>query len=86
MIPTLTIILFLGVLTFIIVMLLPAIIELKKPKDAGPRIILENTFYLQNLGVSLDIPSLEVDEPIEVNQKIVKKIVKVLTVLPRLEV
>ncbi|MDW8023127.1 MAG: hypothetical protein RMJ15_05265 [Nitrososphaerota archaeon] len=30
-----------GVLTFILVMFLPAIIELKKPKDPGPRMILE---------------------------------------------
>jgi hypothetical protein len=86
MIPILTITLFLGVLTFIIIMLLPAIIELKRPKDAGPRIILENGFYLQNLRVPLDIPSLEVDEQIEVNQKIFKKIVKVLTALPMLEI
>lgn len=78
--------LFLAVLTFIIVMLLPALIELKKPKDAGPRIMLEDTLYLQIFHVSSDIPLLDADdEKVELNQKIIEKMATVLAVLPRLE-
>ncbi|MEM3703403.1 MAG: hypothetical protein QXX79_03150 [Candidatus Bathyarchaeia archaeon] len=89
MIPTSTLTsiipLSLAVLTFIIVMLLPALIELKKPKDAGPRIMLEEAVYLQILNASLNIPLLDGDDEVELNQKIIERMVKVLAVLPRLE-
>ncbi len=78
--------LFLAVLTFIMVMLLPAIIELKKPKDAGPRIMLEDMISLQSLSVSPDIPLLDFDDEVELNQKIIEKMAKVLAILPKLEV
>jgi hypothetical protein len=79
--------LFLAVLTFIIVMLMPALFELKKPKDAGPRIILEDTLYLKILNASPNIPLLDADdEKVELNQEIIEKMAKVLAVLPRLEV
>jgi len=91
MIPTSTltsiITLFLAVLAFIIVMLMPALFELKKPKDAGPRIMLEDTLYLQIINASPNIPLLDVDdEKVELNQNIIEKMVKVLAVLPKLEV
>jgi hypothetical protein len=91
MIPTSALIsiipLFIAVLTFIIVMLLPALIELKKPKDAGPRIMLEDALYLQILNASPDIPLLDVDDDkVELNQKIIERMAKVLAVLPMLEV
>lgn len=79
--------LFLAVLTFIIVMLLPALIELKKPKDAGPRIMLEDALYLQIFHTSPDIPLLDGDdEKVELNPKIIEKMATVLAVLPKLEV
>jgi hypothetical protein len=79
--------LFLAVLAFIIVMLMPALFELKKPKDAGPRIMLEDMLYLQILNASPNIPLLDVDdEKVELNQNIIEKMVKVLAVLPKLEV
>jgi hypothetical protein len=79
--------LFLAVLAFIIVMLMPALFELKKPKDAGPRIMLEDTLYLQIINASPNIPLLDVDdEKVELNQNIIEKMVKVLAVLPKLEV
>lgn len=78
--------LFLAVLTFIMVMLLPAIIELKKPKDAGSRIMLEDMIPLQSLSVSPDIPLLDFDDEVELNQKIIEKMAKVLAILPKLEV
>lgn len=78
--------LFLAVLTFIILMLLPAFIEWKKPEDAGPRIMIEEAVYLQILNVSMGIPLLDGDDEVELNQKIMEKMAKVLAVLPRLEV
>jgi len=79
--------LFLAVLAFIIVMLMPALFELKKPKDAGPIIMLEDMLYLQILNASPNIPLLDVDdEKVELNQNIIEKMVKVLAVLPKLEV
>jgi len=79
--------LFLAVLTFLIVMLMPALFELKKPKDAGPRIMLEDTLYSKILNASPNIPLLDVDdEKVELDQEIIKRMAKVLAVLPRLEV
>ncbi|MEM2911990.1 MAG: hypothetical protein QXM52_07535 [Candidatus Bathyarchaeia archaeon] len=90
MVPTSTLAsiipLFIAVLAFIIVMLLPAIIELKKPKDAGPRIILEDMLSLQILSVSPEIPLLDFDDEVELNQKIIERMAKVLAILPKLEV
>jgi len=79
--------LFLAVLTFLIVMLMPALFELKKPKDSGPRIMLEDTLYSKILNASPNIPLLDVDdEKVELDQEIIKRMAKVLAVLPRLEV
>ncbi|MGB9960521.1 MAG: hypothetical protein ACPLKQ_08430 [Candidatus Bathyarchaeales archaeon] len=76
---------FLAVLTFIIIMLLPAFIELKKPKDAGPRIMLEEAASLHFLNASLDIPLLDEEDKVELSQKTMEKVAAVLAVLPRLE-
>ncbi|MEM1565018.1 MAG: hypothetical protein QW734_04340 [Candidatus Bathyarchaeia archaeon] len=43
---------FFGVLFFIILTLLPSIIELKRPEDPGPKIIIDyDLIYLHNLDV-----------------------------------
>jgi len=50
MIPNLTsiiVILILGIPILILIMLLPALLELKKPKDGGPRMIMENVSEVQ---------------------------------------
>ncbi|MEM1588876.1 MAG: hypothetical protein QW175_00465 [Candidatus Bathyarchaeia archaeon] len=51
MVPTPTInlrlmLLFLSILTFIFITLLPSIIELKKPRDPGPRIIKDYDYVM----------------------------------------
>ncbi|MEM3703971.1 MAG: hypothetical protein QXX79_06120 [Candidatus Bathyarchaeia archaeon] len=84
LIPIMT--LFLGVLTFIIVMLLPAIIELKRPKDPGPRIILEKTPYLANFQPMLGLPPLEAYETIKIDPESIGRLAKVLAALPVLDV
>jgi len=84
--PTLTtlILLTMGVSTLIFIMLLPAILELKKPKDAGPRIIIDYAFDMQTLWKEV-MPVLDVEEERILDKMIVKKIVEVISVLPNLE-
>jgi hypothetical protein len=74
----------LGVSIFIIIMLLPAFLELKKPKDAGPRMIKDYTFTA-NL-VTKEILIVNLEEKQEFDQTLVKKIVDVINALPNLEV
>ncbi|MEM2546444.1 MAG: hypothetical protein QXM37_02300 [Candidatus Bathyarchaeia archaeon] len=76
---------FFGVLAFILVMLFPAIIELKKPKDSGPRMIFEEPIYISNFPFQLSLPSLEADEDIKINPKSVDEMMKALAALPMLD-
>ncbi len=64
---------------FAFIMLLPAIIELKRPKDAGPRTIIEK------VRVDLEIPVLEGDRSV-LDQSVLTRIRDVIAVLPNLEV
>jgi hypothetical protein len=81
--PTTFGMLILGVSSFILIMLLPAILELKKPRDAGPRRIMDDSAMSQ-IGIALS--SLEPkEEKIELDLAILKKLVDVIAVLPNLE-
>jgi hypothetical protein len=83
--PTPTFILLtIGVLTFIFIMLLPSLLELKKPKDAGPRIIIDYTYDMQTLW-KVSMPIMDVEEERIFDKMLVKKIVEVISVLPNLE-
>jgi hypothetical protein len=73
-----------GVSTLIFIMLLPAILELKKPKDAGPRIIIDYAYDMQTLW-KVAMPILDVEEEIGFNKMLAKKIVDIISVLPNLE-
>ena len=83
--PTLTtfIILLFGVITFVLTMFLPALLELKKPRDAGPRIITENspTWKMWN---QLSISIADMEENV-LKQAFTGEITNVLSVLPNLE-
>ena len=69
-----------GALSFILIMLLPALFELKKPRDAGPRKIMEEIV----VGPPrIEITSMETD--VEVNQDLLRKVSAVISVLPNLE-
>jgi len=83
--PTLiSIMLGLGVLIFILIMLLPALFELKIPKDAGPRMVTDYGFPT-SLGIEeILIANLEEKQGFE--QILVKNIVDAINVLPNLEV
>lgn len=80
------ILLFSGVITFIIIMLLPAFFELKKPKDAGPRIIMDDVIIMQYLPKKelLPLQNME-EEKFGLDQAIVKRITEVIAILPNLE-
>ncbi|MDI6904972.1 MAG: hypothetical protein QMD13_05740 [Candidatus Bathyarchaeia archaeon] len=74
-----------GVLIFIFIMFLPALLELKKPKDAGPRMILNDVAVLQQLQIVQKIPIANMEEDLRFDQTVVKKIANVIAMLPNLE-
>jgi hypothetical protein len=77
--PMTFIVLFLEVSTFILIMLLPAFLELKKPRDAGPRTIMNNIVAIPQL------PTIMEDEKIVLDQALRQKIASIIAVLPSLE-
>jgi hypothetical protein len=82
--PTM-LVLFLGVSTFILIMLLPALLELKRPKDAGPRKI-ENFGIMQYHPTGVDIPLVNIEgEQYGLNRKIVRRIAEIMAILPNME-
>lgn len=66
-------------------MFLPALLELKKPKDAGPRMILNDVAVLQQLQIVQKIPIANMEEDLRFDQTVVKKIANVIAMLPNLE-
>ena len=52
----------------IILLFLPAIIELKKPRDAGPRLIIDNSAKIQ-LSVFDSIINIDDDSNFHLNQE-----------------
>jgi hypothetical protein len=82
--PTALILLTIGVSTLIFVMLLPSLLELKKPKDAGPRIIIDYANGMQTLWKEI-IPILDVEAERGFDKILVKKIVDIISILPNLE-
>jgi hypothetical protein len=72
-----------GVSAFIFLMLFPAILELKKPKDAGPRTIIEEMLF-QRFG--LRVPLMDDSrEVIELDAVASGKIFEIISALPNLE-
>jgi hypothetical protein len=71
-----------GVVVFVLVMFLPALFELKNPKDSGPRKIMDDALDAVS---QMKIVSLERGEETQVDQALVKKMASVLSVLPDLE-
>ncbi len=75
---TSAIILFFGVITFIVVMLLPALMELKKPKDAGPK-KLENG---EQHGINLLV---DMESEIKFDWTTIRRVAEIIAFLPSLE-
>lgn len=79
-IPSTFVMVILGVSTFILVMFLPALLELKNPKDPGPRRITKEASVWK---VETNLASMERD--FKVDQALIKKISEIIAVLPNLE-
>jgi hypothetical protein len=88
MIPNLTsaiLLVVIGAPALILVMFLPALLELRRPRDRGPRMIM-NDFH----GLLVGPPSvgavLNIEEEQRFDQSLLRLLVKVTAVLPCLEV
>ena len=82
--PTTFIMLILGVSTFIFVMFLPALLELKKHKDAEPRLIMNDAPVMQT-KIRETILMVNVEEEHGFDKILAKKMADVMAVLPNLE-
>jgi len=83
--PTLMMLIF-GVSTFIFIMFLPALLELKKPRDAGRRIIMDDVIIAQRFRAREIFPLANIEkEKFGLNQTIVKRITDIVSFLPNLE-
>ena len=88
MIPNLTsiiAILILGTTALILIMLLPALLELKKPKDGGPRMILDNISEVQ-IQIMRMIPIASIEDEQKFESALIQTLAKIIEVLPSLEV
>jgi len=88
MIPNLTSILtalMLGTPILILIMLLPVLVELKKPKDAGPRMIMDNVSEVP-IPIMRVIPIANIEEEQNFDSTLIQTLAKIIGVLPSLEV
>jgi len=88
MIPNLTpiiAILVFGIPVLILIMLLPAILELKKPKDGGPRIIMDSFSEVQ-IQLMRMTPIASIENEQRFDSAITQQLAKITAVLPNLEV
>jgi len=83
--PATIIVLIFGVSTFILIMLLPAFFELKRPKDAGPRRMMDNIVALHQLQLGQITSLINVEEESGLDQAVIKKITDIISFLPNLE-
>ncbi|MCS7095676.1 MAG: hypothetical protein N3F10_01080 [Candidatus Bathyarchaeota archaeon] len=75
---------FLGVISIIILALLPALIELKSPRDSGPWIILKAEPPPTVLRDSFEISILDIDDTYPCSD-LIQKLNEALSFLPELE-
>jgi hypothetical protein len=88
MIPNLTliIIILIGVTpALILIMFLPALFELKKPRDAGPREIVDSIPEVKMLAMQV-IPIANMEKEQKFDVSLIQTIAKIIGSLPSLEV
>jgi len=88
MIPNLTLIiavLIVGIPILILIIFLPALLELKKPKNGGPRIIMDNIPEVQ-IQIMRAIPMASIEEEQRFDSALIRPLAKIIEVLPSLEV
>jgi len=82
--PTLIAVIIIGAPSLILIMFLPALLELKKPKDSGPRRIMDDFSEMQGqMGKIIPIVNIEEEQKFDV--ALVKKIATIIAALPSLE-
>jgi hypothetical protein len=67
----------------LLIMLLPYVLELKKPRDAGPRFIMDNFSGLPQLTNMA--PLVDIEEGPQIEAKLGPSILGVLSFLPKLD-
>jgi hypothetical protein len=87
MIPNLTAIIIIIITTpvLILIMFLPAFIELKKPKDGGPRMITAEISEV-NVLITHFIPIANIEDEQKFDSSLIQTMAKSIEVLPSLEV
>jgi hypothetical protein len=88
MIPNLTAIIAILLVTapiLILIMFLPAFLELKKPKDDGPRMIMGSIPEV-NMRITHLIPITNIEDEQKFDSSLIQTMAKILEVLPTLEV
>jgi len=88
MIPNLTLIIIIligAIPTLILIMFLPALFEIKKPRDAGPRIILSSIPEVKMLATHV-IPIANIEKEQKFDVPLIQTIAKIIEFLPKLEV
>ena len=88
MLPTLNSIITVLTLTaplLIIIVFLPALVELKKPKDNGPRMIMENASELEAVMITI-IPLANIEENHKFDVSLIRTLSRIIEVLPSVEI
>lgn len=78
-------ILALGVPILILFMLLPVILELKKPKDKNPHMIMDNISEVQ-IQIMRNAPIANIESEQKFDSAVIQPLGKIISVLPNLEV
>jgi hypothetical protein len=87
MIPNLTLIiamLILGIPILILIMLLPPLLELKKPKDSGPRMIMDSISEVQ-IQIMRMIPIASIEDEQKFDSALIQPLAKIIEALPSLD-
>jgi hypothetical protein len=74
--------LFSGVVIFILIMFLPAFLELRRLNDSGPRKIEDNAVPRKH---RMQLVSIERSEEVEADPVVLRKVATILSVLQNLE-
>ena len=83
--PSIITILFLGTPILVLIMFLPAILELRKPKDGGPRMIMGG-FPEAPFPVMTVFSIVNIEEEQRFESSLLRPLAKIIEVLPSLEV
>ena len=87
MLPNLALIiaiLILGIPILILIMLLPPLLELKKPKDGGPRMIMDSISEVQ-IQIMRMIPIASIEDEQKFDSALIQPLAKIIEVLPGLD-